>query len=161
MRKRVQSQSPALGRDASRQGALDLDKLATVIVTSEQPDNPIEHALLGPTGRESSRWVAGESGRQVVTLAFDAPQQVAEVSVEIEDLVQERTQQLELEVSRDGERSYQVVVRQEFNFSPSGTTWERETWRIGDAPVTHVRLSIVPHKGGGDTRAMLTSLILR
>jgi hypothetical protein len=130
MRKRVESEAPAPVRDVSRADAIDLGRLATVIVSSELPDHPVEHALEGDTGRGSARWIAGRSGVQSITLAFDAPQAVSRVDVEIEDAEQERTQQLELAISRDGAQSYQLVLRQEFNFSPSGSSWERESWRI-------------------------------
>jgi hypothetical protein len=160
MRKRVQSATPAPGRDTSRANAIDLGRLATVIVSSELPEHPVENALEGATGRGSARWIAGEGGAQSITLAFDAPQAVSGVDVEIEDTEQERTQELELAISRDGAQSYQVAVRQEFNFSPSGSTWERETWRIDAPATTHLRLTIVPHKGGGEARAVLTSLVL-
>jgi hypothetical protein len=161
MRKRVQSEPRPSTAGSSREGALDVDKLASVVVTSESPEHPIEHALAGPTGRGSPRWLAAESGRQTITLAFDAPQRIEEVALEIEDLTQERTQELELAISRDGERSYQSLVRQEWNFSPSGSTWQHETWRVGQSGVTHLRLLIVPHKGGGESRASLTSVVLR
>jgi hypothetical protein len=160
MRKRVQSET-APREQASRGGAVDLSHLASVQVTSEMPEHPVENALEGPVGRGSPRWIAGESGPQTITLAFDAAQAVGEVALEIEDPTQERTQQLELSVSRDAERSYDVLVRQDFNFSPSGATWQREAWRIDQAGVTHLRLRIVPNKSGGDARAVLTSLVLR
>ena len=61
--------------------------------------------------------------------------------------------------SDDGE-TYQELIRQEFHFSPPGTTFERERWSVSAGAVTHLRLEIKPDKGGQIGRATLTSLIL-
>ena len=53
------------------------------------------------------------------------------------------------------------MLRQEYNFSPPGTTFEREDWAVTAAGVTHLRLQIKPDKGGKPCRATLTSLVLR
>ena len=50
---------------------------------------------------------------------------------------------------------------QEYNFSPPGTTFEREDWMVPAEGVTHLRLWIKPDKGGKPCRATLTSLALR
>lgn len=65
-----------------------------------------------------------------------------------------------MSVSDDGGRTYRSLVRQEFNFSPPGTTFEREIWSVAAAQVTHLRLEIKPDKGGRTGLATLTSLSL-
>jgi hypothetical protein len=69
-----------------------------------------------------------------------------------------RTQELLVSASSDGGRTYQELIRQEFNFSPPGTSFERELWSVSAGTVTHLRLEIKPDKGGDVGRATLTSL---
>ena len=64
-----------------------------------------------------------------------------------------RTQELQLAVSSDGGTTYREVIRQEYNFSPPGTTFEREDWAVPASGVTHLRLQIRPDKGGKPCRA--------
>ena len=61
----------------------------------------------------------------------------------------------------DGGRTYGEVLRQEYHFSPPGTTFERENWEVRVEAVTHLRLVIKPDKGGKPCRATITSLVLR
>ena len=154
-----------LGSDtagAKAKGAeLAVADLARVQVSSELAEHPVEHAFDGRRGVGGSRWVAATPGEQTVVLVFDAPQAVRTVGLEIEEREENRTQELQLAVSRNGGESYQEIVRQEFNFSRGGATFEREEWQIGGEPVTHLRLQIKPDKGGGHGRASLTSLVLK
>ncbi len=135
--------------------------IGTVFVTSEEADHPIDHAFDAQRGPGGTRWVAEKAGEQTVIIAFDTPQSIGHVSLEVEEHEMSRTQELQLSVSGDGGKTYREVRRQEFNFSPSGTTFEREGWDLSEANVTHVRLWIKPDKGGKPCRATLTSLALR
>jgi hypothetical protein len=140
---------------------IDIAALATVLVTSEDADHPIDHAFDGKRGPGGSRWIAGEPGEQAVILAFDSPQAIRRVALEIEEPEVARTQELQLAVSGDGEQTYREVLRQEYNFSPPGTTFEREDWAVNSDAVTHLRLVIRPDKGGQPFRATITSLVVR
>jgi hypothetical protein len=95
-----------------------------------------------------------------LVLAFDAPQAIRRVALEVEEPEVARTQELQLGVSTDGGRTYREVLRQEYNFSPPGTTFEREDWAADAEGVTHLRLVIRPDKGDKPCRAMITSLVL-
>jgi len=64
-------------------------------------------------------------------------------------------------LSCDGGRTYRELLRQEYNFSPPGTTFEREKWTVSAEGVTHLRLVIKPDKGDKPCRATLTSFVLR
>jgi hypothetical protein len=132
-----------------------------VLVTSELAGHPVENAFDGQRGPGGSRWVAETPGEQTLILAFDAPQAINSVGLEIEELEMNRTQELQLAVSCDGGQTYRGVLRQEFNFAPPNTTFEREEWAVGAAAVTHLRLQIKPDKGGRPGRASLTALVLR
>ena len=141
-------------------GQIDVAAVATVLVTSEDPEHPVDHAFDDRRGPGGSRWVAGEPGEQTVILAFDAPQTIRRVVLEVEEPEVARTQELQLAVSVDGGQTYRELVRQEYNFSPPGTTFEREDWAVTAEGVTHLRLWIKPDKGGKPCRATITSLAL-
>lgn len=104
--------------------------------------------------------MAGEVGDQALVLAFDAPQAIRHVIVAVEEPAVARTQELRLAISQDGGRTYREVLRQEYNFSPSGSAFEREDWVVPAEGVTHLRLQIRPDKGGHPCRASLTTLAL-
>jgi hypothetical protein len=159
LRKQIIKPSPAT--PAPMPGEIDIAAVATVLVTSEDPGHPVDHAFDQQRGPGGSRWVAGETGEQVVILAFDAPQTIRRVLLEAEESEVARTQDLQLAVSSDGGQTYRELVRQEYNFSPPGTTFEREDWAATAEGVTHLRLVIRPDKGGKPCRATLTSLVLR
>src|SRR5262249_27517995 len=110
--------------------AIDIAAVATVLVTSEDPGHPIDHAFDDRRGPGGSRWIAGEPGEQSVVLAFDSPRAIRRVALEVEEPEVARTQELQLAVSGDGGRTYREVLRQEDNFSPPGTTFQREDWGV-------------------------------
>ena len=141
-------------------GEIDIATVATVQVTSEAPEHPIDHVFDDHRGPGGTHWVAGELGEQTLILAFDAPQKINQILLEVEELEVARTQELQLCLSCDGGRTYRELLRQEFNFSPAGTTFEREKWTVSAQGVTHLRLVIKPDKGGKPCRATLTSFVL-
>ena len=140
---------------------IDIAALAVVQVTSEAPEHPVDHAFDAHRGPGGSRWVAGEPGEQMLILAFDAPQTIRRILLEVEEPGAARTQELQLAVSGDSGQTYRELLRQEFNFSPPGTTFEREDRAVTAQGVTHLRVWIKPDKGGKPCRATLTSLVLR
>jgi hypothetical protein len=54
----------------------DVATLATVLVSSEDPQHPINHVFDHRRGPGGSRWIAGSPGEQTVILAFDTPQTI-------------------------------------------------------------------------------------
>jgi hypothetical protein len=145
----------------SSPGEIDIAAVAIVLVSSETTEHPIDHAFDGNRGPGGTRWIAGEPGEQTVILAFDSPQVICRVALEVEEPDVARTQELRLAVSTDGGRTYRERLRQEYNFSPTGSTFEREDWEVRAENVTHLRLMIKPDKGVTGCRAMITSLVLR
>jgi hypothetical protein len=132
-----------------------------VWVTSEAADAPIDHAFDQHCGPGGSRWIAAGPGEQRLILAFDTPQTLHTISMEVEEPEVSRTQVLLLSISRDGGQTYQELRRQEYTFSPPGTTFEHEEWAVTVEGVTHLQLVITPDKGGAPYRATLTSLALQ
>lgn len=161
LRKHIAPTPPQAAPLGTEPGGMDISALATVLVTSESSDHPVDHLFDGRNGPGGTRWVASVDGEQTLILAFDAPQTIREVGLETEESYASRTQVLTLSLSPDGGRTYREIVRQEFNFSPPGTTFEREVWSVPAARVTHLRVAIKPDKGGAPSRATLTSLIIR
>jgi hypothetical protein len=138
----------------------DIPALATVLVTSEAPEHPVDHLFDASGGPGGTRWIAGADGEQTLALAFDAPQSIRAIGIEAEEPSATRTNVLVISLSEDGGRTYQERIRQEFNFSP-GTTFEREEWSVPAERITHVRVTIQPDKGHAPHRATLTSLTVR
>src|SRR5215510_2620679 len=158
LRKHILDNPPA---GAVKPGALDIPTLATVLVTSEDPEHPVDHVFDGSGGPGATRWIAGSEGEQTLVLAFDAPQTIRAVGIELEELTGMRTNVLTVSLSDDGARTYRERIRQEFTFSPPGTTFEREEWAMPAVGITHLRVVIRPDKGDAVHRATLTSLTVR
>jgi hypothetical protein len=140
---------------------IPIPSIGTVFVSSEEKDHPIDHVFDSNRGRAATRWIAGQPGEQAIIVAFDTPQTIHQVHLEIEEHEISRTQELQLSLSTDWGVTYRELLRQEYNFSPPSTTFEQEDWTIPGQQVTHLRLSIKPDKGGKDCRASVTSLALQ
>jgi hypothetical protein len=116
---------------------LDLGSVATVEVTSESKDHPVESALvLG----EMRGWRAPRPGAQIIRLLFDQPQKVKRISPVFEETENTRTQEFVLRWSSDFGGSYQEIVRQQWNFSPPATVREVENYSVDLSNVTAVEL---------------------
>jgi len=156
MLKRVIGQETQVASPPNHQW-LNLDALAQVEVTSEEAAHPIESGLL--PGSESG-WRAAQPGPQTIRLVFDQPQRIKRVHLEFHEIELERTQQFVLRWSSNGGESYREIVRQQYNFSPPGTTRECEDYPVDLDGVTTLELSIVPEISGGSARASLAQLRL-
>jgi hypothetical protein len=139
---------------ASDEVWLDMDRIASVEVTSEQPGYPIESALRG----ESRGWRAANPGTQIVRIIFDQPQTLRRIWLVFEDNENARTQEFVLRWSRGQESSFREIVRQPWNFSPGGSARENEDYTIHLSEVGILELIIVPDKSGSDVRASLRNL---
>jgi hypothetical protein len=160
LRKHILTDPPA-ARWVPTPDVKDIAALATVFVTSEAPDHPIDQVFDSRGGPGGTRWMAAADGEQTLILAFDTPQTIREIRVETEEPDVSRTQVMGISLSEDGGRTYRERIRQEFTFSPPGTTFEREEWSVPAERVTHLKIVIHPDKGKGPGRATLTSLTIR
>jgi hypothetical protein len=140
---------------------IDIVATATVSVTSEAAQHPIDNAFDDSRGPGGSRWVAGGPGEQTLIVAFDSPRMIGHITLEVEEREVARQQVIWVSVSSDGGRTYRELLRQEYVFSPPGTTFEREEWTVREEEVTHLQLVIKPDKGGKPCQATLVSLALR
>lgn len=136
---------------------LKLEDLVQVEVTSEEPTHPIESALIPGT---ESGWQAAGPGEQTIRLIFDDAHRITRIRLLFIEAEVERTQEFVLRWSADRGRSFHEIVRQQFNFSPSGATREEEDFRVSLSGVTVLEMDLVPDKSGGEARASLAKLQL-
>jgi hypothetical protein len=135
---------------------LALDELADVEISSESPTHPIEGALR----RGGAGWRAAGPGKQTIRLLFKNPQTLRRIRLRFVESERERTQQYVLRWSPDGGRSFQEIVRQQWNFNPRGATSETEKHHVELPAVTVLELSVVPDTSGGAAIASLAELRL-
>jgi len=116
-----------------RGAEIDIAARATVLVTSEDPDHPIDHAFDGQRGPGASRWISGASGPQTVVVAFDAPQTIRALLVEIDEPDTARTQEMEVSISTDGGATYRhppgVQLQPAWDVVRARTVVGRRRWR--------------------------------
>jgi hypothetical protein len=144
-------------RSTADQSWLDLAGLVQVEITSESEAYPIEAALTPGAGRE---WRAAGPGAQTIRLIFDRPQRLRRIYLVFPEMEQARTQEFVVGWLPEGQKSFREIVRQQYNFSPPGTTREIENYEIDLEEVKALELRIVPDIGGGEARARLESFRL-
>jgi len=154
MRKRIvgRAQQEAVLAD---QDWLNVERLTDVEVTSEDPRYPIEAALVPGRG---SGWRAAEPGGQTMRLLFTSPQRLRRIWLVFAESTIERTQEYVLRWSSDGGQSFHEIVRQQWNFSPQGSTCETEEHRVELSDVGILELSIMPNTSGDLAFASLVQL---
>ena len=145
MRKRITSE-PQRETLPANIGWLDLEAVARVEVTSEDAAHPIESALLtiGATG-----WRAQSPGEQTIRLFFEAPQSLRRIRLLFREDKEARTQEFILRWSPTADASSRDIVRQQYHFSPSGATEEREEYRVELEDVAALELTSIPNLSGG------------
>ncbi len=153
VRKRVTGRSRPEPQEAMAPDRwLDLERLARVEVTSEEAAHPIEAALR--PGMDAG-WRAAQPGEQTIRLIFDQPQRLRRIGLLFVEPEMARTQEFVLRWSPDEGRSFREIVRQQWNFSPSGAVRKVESYRVDLWDVTALELAIVPDQRGGTARASL------
>jgi hypothetical protein len=156
MRKRIITPPPETIQTRGG-GGLDVERGATVEVTSEDKDFPIESAFLSG---DSRGWRAAAPGSQTIRLIFDQPQKLKCISLVFEENETQRTQEFVLQWSPDGGLSVREIVRQQWTFSPPTSTREIEEYEVDFPNVTLLELFIKPNISGGLDRASLKNLRL-
>ena len=131
---------------------LDLERLAQVEVTSEDPTHPIESALV--PGAESG-WRAAQPGQQAIRLIFDRPQRLRRIWLLFIESDIVRTQEFALSWLPDHGQSFKEILRQQWNFSFPSAIREVEDYHVELSGVIQLELTIVPDQRGGDARASL------
>ena len=133
-------------------GWLDLDKIAQVAVTSEDPDSPIESAF---AFGETSGWRAGGKGEQTIRLIFNPPQRIKRIWLRFVDTEAARSQEFSLRWRPEKDGATREIVRQQWNFNPTGSTTEIEDYKVDLLNVGILELTINPDVSQGQALATL------
>ena len=154
MRKRIVGPHHAQRGDQSDKGWLDLEQIATVEVTSEDPSFPIEYAF---GSNDGPGWRASQGGEQQIRIIFDKPVPVHRIELRFHEADCERTQEFILRWSAESGGSATEIVRQQWNFSPTGSTTEIEHYVVDLDAVSVLELAIRPDLHRSDAVASLAS----
>jgi hypothetical protein len=131
---------------------LSLTSIARVEATSAHREHPVGDALNTLPGTE---WRAAAPGPQTIRVRFHEPRDIRRIRIVVVDGDQARTQEFTLSWwSRRGER-HQVIVRQQFNFSPRGATTQVESYQVDLPGAAVLELRIVPDVSGTSAMARL------
>jgi hypothetical protein len=93
--------------------------------------------------------VAATPGEQIIRLTFDEPQNISKIYLLFEETAQVRSQEFVLSWQQAVQPEWREIVRQQFNFSPSGTTVERENFKVSLERASALQLLIAPERSGG------------
>jgi hypothetical protein len=157
MRKEIVGQKAGAGEKQAAAEWLDLTSIARVQLTSEDPAFPIENALTtNPTLNELG-WRATSPGTQTITILFDVPQSIRRIVVHFFERNLERSQEFLLRYSSAKETDREIV-RQQWGFSPNGSTQEAEDYAVELDSVTKLELVIDPDRGRRNSLATLSTL---
>jgi uncharacterized protein (DUF736 family) len=159
MRKKIAGQQHARPAGESDQGWLDLEHISTVEVTSEEPGFPIESALV--PSEEGRGWRASQGGEQHIRILFDEPVSLHRIQLRFQETESERTQEFTLRWSAAAGGPPAEIVRQQWNFSPTGATTETEDYVVDLDAVSALELSIRPDLRRQDAVATLASWRVR
>src|SRR5882724_10653061 len=125
MRKRVSGSALPPADEPDGYEWLKLEELAEVEVTSEADGYPVESAFNFGAG---PGWRAATPGKQRIRLAFDQPQQIQRMRLQFNEPEVERTQEFTVRWAGGPNEPLKEVVRQQWNFSPNGSTMELEDY---------------------------------
>ena len=131
-----------------------IDAIAGIGVTSETEGASVESVfdLDSETG-----WRAENSGLQVIRITFGEPKTIRRIQLEFRESQFERTQEFTLHATAaGGERT--EVIRQQWTFSPQGSTQEVEDYRLNLNNISILELTINPDLNHGRAQASLVHL---
>jgi Anaphase-promoting complex, subunit 10 (APC10) len=119
----------------------DLERIARVEISSEDPQFPIEHAL----GKKvTTGWRAAGTGPQLIRLHFDEPLNIKRLQLHFVDNAAERSQEFAVYAGTGPE--LKEVVRQQWSFSPRGSTEEIEDYTVNLSGITTLEVRIDPDR---------------
>ena len=141
MRKKVIKSDAISPRPHSQEEWLNLEEIARVEVTSEDPGFPIEAALIAGEG---PGWRAAEKGTQIIRIVFDEPRTLRQIKLEFTETEIERTQEFTLRWSDEATGPFREIVRQQWSFSPQGSTSEVENYQVKLRDLSVLELTLKP-----------------
>ena len=154
MRKKIINDSNQIPETLIEDDWLDIEKIAEVEITSENERYPIESALML---NSSSGWVAGEEGMQTIRVVFNEPRNIQKVMLKFSESSIVRTQEYVLNWYAENGEPHEIV-RQQWNFSPNGSTIEIDNYHVNLANVSVLELCINPNISDIHSMASLEQL---
>ena len=157
MRKRIVGahDTPLRAEDG---GWFDLEHIATVEVTSEDAGFPIESAF---ESKDGGGWRASRPGEQQIRIIFDEPVSLRRIELRFDEANCERTHEFTLRSWSASGGPATEIIRQQWNFSPAGSTTEIEQYWVDLDAVSVLELVIVPDLQRREAVATLSSWRLR
>jgi hypothetical protein len=156
MRKRIIGQSVPAKVPTEGESWLDLEHLAEVEVSSEEPDFPIESALI--PGKRGNGWRAAERGAQLIRIVLPTPSPLHRIKLEFVETEMARTQEFVLRWSSRPGGPLSEIVRQQWTFSPGGSTSEVEDYQVDLPEVAVLELALKPDLNPANAVATLAAL---
>ena len=133
---------------------LNIEEIARVEVSSEDPEHPIESAF---KHAETPGWRANQPGEQTIRLLFDEPKDIRRIGLRFSEPQLERTQQFTLRWANSQTGPYREIVRQQWNFNPQNSITEMEDYKVDLHHVLALELTIDPDLGKNQTFASLAN----
>jgi hypothetical protein len=153
MRKNVIDPATIQSDSNIEQEWLDIEEMAQVEVTSEDPSFPIESALVSGKG---PGWRAAEAGKQTIRIIFDKATRLRRIRLEFSETEIARTQEFTLQWSAEAGGPFKEIVRQQWNFS-RGSTTEIEDYQVNLDNVSVLELALKPDLTPANACATLAS----
>jgi hypothetical protein len=119
----------------------DLERIARVEISSEDEQFPIEHAL---GKKETTGWRSAGTGPQLIRLHFDEPLAIKRLQLHFVERAAERSQEFAVYAGAGAE--LKEIVRQQWSFSPHGSTEELEDYPVNLSGITTLELRIDPDR---------------
>ena len=154
MRKTVIDPATVRSELRPEQEWLDLEEMAKVEVTSEDPSFPLESALVSGKG---PGWRAAQRGKQIIRIRFDKPTRLRRIRLEFSETEIARTQEFTLQWSAESGGPFREIVRQQWSFSPQGSTTEIEDYQVNLDSVSVLELVLKPELTPANACATLAS----
>ena len=151
MRKRIIREQVTGPQHRDQEKWLDLSEVAAVEGSSEDPNFPVESAL---AATEGLGWRAAEPGKQIIRVLFDGPRVLHRIKVVFSETEVKRTQEFTLRWSPAG-GPFREIVRQQWTFSPHGSTREVEDYEVDLNNVSVLELTLKPDLTPNSTFATL------
>src|ERR1700734_1571893 len=157
MRKRIVRLNATDGKTEPGSRWMDLGQIATVEGTSEDPAFPIESVFSADGG---PGWRASQKGEQQIRLIFDQAIAVHRIQLHFLEPTHDRLQEFTIRWSAAEGGPPREIVRQQWNFSPAGSTSEIEDYEVNLDGVSTVELVIQPDLTHHDAPATLAAVRL-
>ncbi len=131
-----------------------LEVIAGMRVSSEAEDAPVENVL---DPESETGWRAGEPGPQIIQITFSGAINIRHIQLLFRESRLARTQEFAVRYGvTGGER--REIIRQQWTFSPQGSTEEVEDYRVSLKDVVILELAIIPDINNGGAHASLARL---